>query len=222
MINRLMKTLEVKMLEFEKAFPGTDEISEKLDNPDLRNRIDTVNWKEFDYKPDVAFSTGYTKDEILLKYFVREHYFKAEKTSSNQDVYEDSCVEFFVSPADDGIYYNFEFNAIGTCLMETGTGRENRPRTDPEIISRIIRKISAGTKPVSEKTGYYSWDITLAIPFGVFFLHNLTGLKGKTLRANFYKCGDRLKVPHYLTWSPVVTAKPDYHRPEFFGILKFI
>jgi hypothetical protein len=41
-------------------------------------------------------------------------------TRSNQQVYEDSCVEFFVAPSNDGIYFNFEFNAIGTILM----GRE--------------------------------------------------------------------------------------------------
>lgn len=217
-----MKTLEVGKLEFAKAFPEIDEISEKLDKSGIRNKIDTVNWKEFDYKPDVKFSIGYTQDEILLKYYVTENYFKAEKTESNQDVYEDSCVEFFVSPANDGIYYNFELNAIGTCLMGTGTERDNRPRSDPRIISKIRRKTSAGNRPVSEITGEYSWDITLAIPTEVFFLHEIAGLEGKTFRANFYKCGDKLSVPHYLTWNPVGTDKPDYHRPEYFGILKFV
>ncbi len=210
------------MLEFGKAFPDPDDISEKLGKLMPRNRIDIMNWKEFDYKPDVQFSISYTAKEFILKYYVTEHYFKAEKTGSNQDVYEDSCVEFFVSPADDGIYYNFEFNAIGTCLMGSGTGRENRPRTDPEIISKIRRKTSSGLKPVNEKTGEYSWDITLAIPLEVLFLHKIEGLKGKTMRANFYKCGDKLEIPHYLTWNPVETEKPDYHRPEFFGLLRFI
>ncbi|HPH75320.1 MAG TPA: carbohydrate-binding family 9-like protein, partial [Bacteroidales bacterium] len=27
---------------------------------------------------------------------------------------------------------------------------------------------------------------------------------------------------HFVTWNPVGTEKPDYHRPEFFGILKFV
>ena len=39
----------------------------------------------------------------------------------------------------------------------------------------------------------------------------------KTMRANFYKCGDQSTVVHYSTWNPVETEKPDYHRPEFFG-----
>ena len=41
------------------------------------------------------------------------------------------------------------------------------------------------------------------------------------LKANFYKCGDKLSVPHYLSWNPVTTEKPDFHRPEYFGLLEF-
>jgi len=31
-----------------------------------------------------------------------------------------------------------------------------------------------------------------------------------------------LSNPHYVTWNPVGTEQPDYHRPEYFGELKFI
>jgi hypothetical protein len=221
-MNQPVKTLEVNKLEFRTEYPGLDEISEKLDSLNSRNPVEKVNWEEFDYKPDVKFSIGYTSNEILLKYYVTENWFKAEKTESNQMVCEDSCVEFFVSPAEDSIYYNLEFNGIGTCLMGTGTGRENSSRTDPGIISRIRRKTSVGEKGVPERSGEFSWTITMAIPFSVFFHHEITELKGKIFRANFYKCGDKLSVPHYLTWNPVGTATPDYHRPEYFGLLKFV
>ena len=157
----------------------------------------------------------------MLKYYVAEDYFKAEKTESNQNVFEDSCVEFFMSPADDGIYYNLEFNGIGTCLIGTGTSREDRRRADPEIIAGIRRKTSIGEKPVSERKGKFEWTITIAVPFSVFFHHKIKTLRGKTIRANFYKCGDMLTIPHYLTWNPVGTPKPDFHRPEFFGMVRF-
>jgi hypothetical protein len=42
---------------------------------------------------------------------------------------------------------------------------------------------------------------------------------GATLRANFYKCGDELQVPHFLSWNPIGVETPDFHRPEFFGKL---
>ncbi len=217
-----MKTLEVSKLKFKSVSPGLDEISERFDNLNIKNPLGELNWKDFDYKPDVKFSAGYTGNEILLKYYVTEQWFKAENTESNQEVYEDSCVEFFVLPAAGGIYYNFEFNGIGTCLMGTGTARENRSRVDPGIISRIRRLSSAGNKPVREKAGEFSWTITIAIPLNVLIHHKITNLKGKEFRANFYKCGDKLSVPHFLSWNPVRTEKPDYHRPEYFGLLKFI
>jgi hypothetical protein len=217
-----VKILEINKLEFETKYPGLDDISEKLDSLNIRNQIGEVNWKSFDYKPEVSFTIAYNNNEILLKYYVIEQWFKAEKTETNQDVYEDSCVELFVSPSDDGIYYNLEFNGIGTCLMGTGTGRENCRRADPEIISWIRRKTSVGMKSVKEKTGEFSWTITMAIPLNVFLHHEVKDLKGKTFMANFYKCGDKLSVPHYLSWNPVGTENPDFHRPEYFGLLKFI
>jgi hypothetical protein len=217
-----LKSLEVTKLEFGKECPGLDDISEKLDNLNIRNTIGEVNWKSFDYKPDVKFTMAYTDNEILLKYYVTEQWFKAEMTETNQDVYEDSCVEFFISPVDDGIYYNLEFNGIGTCLMGSGTARENSSRVDPEIISGIRRISSLGRESVKERSGEFSWTITMAIPLKIFFHHRVRELKGKMFRANFYKCGDKLSVPHYVTWNPVGTEKPDFHRPEYFGVLKFV
>jgi hypothetical protein len=216
-----MKTLEVNKLKFTTPSPGLDDISEMLNNLKERQIIEEINWDDFNYKPEVKFVIGYTDNEILLKYYITEEYFKAEKTISNQMVCEDSCVEFFVSPADDGIYYNMEFNGIGTCLLGTGTARENSVKADPEIISRIRRMTSAGNNPVGEKKGRFSWTITMAIPLNVFFHHKIKELKGRTFMANFYKCGDKLSVPHYLTWNPVGTSKPDFHRPDYFGRLEF-
>ena len=217
-----MKVAEVKKLKLKSAYPVLKELSALMDEQKERLLIDTLNWKGYNYKPEAALSIAYSDHEIFLKYYVTENYFKAEKTESNQMVCEDSCVEFFVSPEDDGIYYNLEFNGIGTCLLGTGTERANSTRANPEIISKIRRQGSEGDKPVREKEGTYSWTITIAIPFEVFFQHKVKELKGKTFRANFYKCGDNLKIPHYVTWNPVGTEKPDYHQPAYFGLLKFI
>lgn len=217
-----MKIAEVQKLELKPAYPGMEEISARLDEQKGRLLIDTINWNGYDYKPDVALSIAYSDHEIFLKYYITENYFKAEKTDINQKVCEDSCVEFFVSPEDDGIYYNMEFNAIGTCLLGIGTNRANNKRIEPEIISKIRRLTSAGTEPFREKTGVYVWTITVAIPYEVFSHHQIKDLQGKIFRANFYKCGDKLTVPHYVTWNPVGTEKPDYHQPEHFGLLKFV
>jgi hypothetical protein len=217
-----MKVAEVIKLELNTPFPPLEEISDLLDRQKKMLAIDTINWPEYSYKPDVNLAVAYSDSEIFLRYYVSEDYFKAEMTEPNQNVYEDSCVEFFVSPAGDGIYYNFEFNGIGTCLLGTGTGRHDSRRADPEIISRIRRLSSVGNKPVPERAGKFEWTLTVAISFRAFFHHDINDLKGKIFSANFYKCGDGLKVPHYVTWNPIGTQSPDFHRPEFFGTIKFI
>ncbi|MBI5010530.1 MAG: hypothetical protein HZB98_12995 [Bacteroidia bacterium] len=217
-----MKIAEVKKITVSNEIPDLDEISEALDKQSEKFQISTLNWKGYDYKPHVKFAIAYSDREIFLKYYITEDYFKAEKTETNQMVCEDSCVEFFVSPENDGIYYNLEFNGIGTILLGTGTGRADSKRADPAIISRIRRKSSVGKKPVAEQKGKFEWSITIAIPVEVFFHHKIGDLKGKTFRANFYKCGDMLSVPHYVTWNPVGTSNPDYHQPEYFGMLKFV
>lgn len=217
-----MKILEIKKIDFTKEFPDLTDISSKLDKSTDRVKIETINWADFSYKPDVAFSIGYTDKEILLKYYITEEYFKAEKTETNQRVCEDSCVEFFVSPEEDGIYYNLEFNGIGTCLLGTGTSRETSIKADPSVISKIRRLSSVGASPVQERKGPFSWSITIAIPFEVFFHHKVKNLKGKSFKANFYKCGDNLTIPHYVTWNKIGTANPDYHQPQYFGLIKFV
>jgi hypothetical protein len=217
-----MKTLQVRKEIFEDEIPGLEEISATLDKQGRGHFIDTINWKEYQYRPDVRFNIAYSDREILLKYYIKEKYFKAEKTTTNQMVCEDSCVEFFISPPNDSGYYNFEFNAIGTCLLGTGTCRTDRLLAPAEIISKIRRMTSPQKKPVKDKNEEFIWTITIAIPKEVFFHHEIEELTGKTFRANFYKCGDKLPEPHYITWNPVGTPEPDFHQPGFFGLLKFM
>lgn len=217
-----MKRIAVSRLVFEKEYPPMAEVSAEMDKLRKVNRIDQINWDITSYKPEVYFKIAYHKKEIYIKYFVREKYVKAEKTGINQDVYEDSCVEFFVSPRhDDGIYYNFEFNSIGAFLAGSGTGRHNSKRTDPAMAGKIRCLPSMGNEPFPERVGDQEWTLTVVIHTDILFRHKIDKLSGSEFRANFYKCGDALSKPHYLSWNPVLCEKPDFHRPEYFGIIHF-
>jgi hypothetical protein len=214
--------IEVRRLNSDSDIPPMAEVSARLDELGEGYPLATVNWKEFSYRPDVRFNIAWGEREIYIKYYVRESNVKAEKKATNEMVCEDSCVEFFVSPADDGIYYNFEFNPIGTALLGSGHGRHDSSRADESVVKGIRRLTTMGNEPFAEIAGDIRWSLTVAIPLETFFRHKITDLRGKTFRANFYKCGDKLSNPHYVTWNPVGTEKPDYHRPEYFGELKFI
>ncbi|MDD4102832.1 MAG: carbohydrate-binding family 9-like protein, partial [Kiritimatiellae bacterium] len=132
----------------------------------------------------------------------------------------DSCVEFFVS-FDRVNFYNLEVNCIGTAHLGYGPSRHGRKFVLPELMNRIGIHSSLGDKPFEEKSGGFDWHITLKVPLEVFMFDGLTNLSGMVAAANLYKIGDALAVPHYLSWMPVLTPKPDYHSPEFFGSVRF-
>ncbi len=217
-----MKTLDVRYLEFSKDIPELEQIGSELDKIGSGELIDSVNWNDFTYKPDVRFNIACTDRELMLKYYVREEYVKAEMTTPDQAVWEDSCIEFFVSPDDTGVYYNLEVNPIGTCLLGVGSSRTDRIRSDISVIKKIRIEGSMGSVPFKEKSGNIYWTITLAIPFEVLHFNMTGSLKNKTIRANFYKCGDKLSKKHYLSWNKIETIKPDFHQPAYFGLLRFI
>ena len=196
-----------------------DEVLKSLDNAPW-NLIDTVNWTEYGYCPQVRFRMVYGDSAFLLQYSVKEQSVRALAAVDNEEVWKDSCVEFFVMP-DEKIYYNFEFNCSGTCLLAAGTSRNERETAQNTIISTIRRHPSLGKHPFGERTSETEWDMTLVIPYVCLFKHPDYSPAGKTVRANFYKCGDELTVPHYLSWNPIKTKFPDFHRSEFFGTIKF-
>jgi hypothetical protein len=158
---------------------------------------------------------------LFLKYFVKEPHVRSVNSEFNSSVWEDSCVEFFFSPEGANGYYNFEINATGALLGAYGPDRNNRQWQDISVLQKVKTYPSLGKDPVGEIATPTSWDILVEIPVEVFVHHqirNLDGLKGK---ANFYKCGDKLPGPHFLSWNKVDVDKPDFHLPVYFGPITF-
>lgn len=195
-------------------------ISDRLDQME-RQAVGEVLWLPVVQKPDVWFSIAYSGDSILLKYFVQENAVRVSCTTDNSDVYQDSCVEFFIAFNNSTGYYNLEFNAIGTCLFGFGNNRMDRELISPAITSRIRRNSVIETSMDSGITSI-KWELTLVIPFEIFIYQGISSLKGMHCKANFYKCGDALPEPHFLSWKRVEAATPNFHLPEFFGSVQFV
>jgi len=216
----LMKELLVKKVDI-KADAPWDTVLKAFETAEW-NAIDIVNWFDYPYRPKVDFRMVYGASALLLQFRVKEQAVRAVATADNGEVWKDSCVEMFINSAGDGLYYNFEFNCIGTCLLAVGATRQDREMAKPEVLSKIRRKTSLERKPFAERKGETEWDLSAVIPFVCFFKHPDYAPDGKTARANFYKCGDDLTVPHYLSWNPIKAENPDFHRPECFGNVRFI
>ena len=140
---------------------------------------------------------------------------RATAIEDNGNSWEDSCCEFFVTDPYDGTYYNFELTCIGSLLASKRTSRIDKTLIAPELLRSVIRHSSLERKAVTISDRIFSWTVAMLIPFELIGIDrdNLP----VSLRGNFYKCGDLTAHPHFLSWNPIRTTKPDFHRPEYFG-----
>lgn len=200
--------------------------SEQFDMLGRPGSVASLNWKSFPERPEVSFRIGWCQDRLLLKFYVREREILGRYSEDGSPVYRDSCVEFFLSPEGCSHYYNFEFNCLGTALVQVGTERDGREVLGPEATEGIRRFSSLGREPLDK---YHqglageaeTWSLMLVIPASLLIRDQFNTFKGARFRGNFYKCGDDHESPHYLSWNPIETDSPDFHRPEFFGELWF-
>lgn len=181
--------------------------------------INTINWPDqYAYKPQTNLYIGRSDEALFLHYAVKGKSLKAVYSEDQSNVHEDSCVEFFCMPEGADRYTNFEFNAIGTCSASKRKGRDKGIEPFPEEdMKRIERYATAGTEPFEEKTGEHVWELTVKIPLDMMGL-DPSSLPEK-IRGNFYKCADETEAVHFVSWAPIATENPDFHRPEFFGEL---
>ncbi len=175
--------------------------------------VSQVNWPEFPHCPDVKVYAGYTGEMLWLNFSIKNDYIRTCAVHDQDPVYEDSCVEFFMHTGSD--YRNFEFNCLGICLSTTGTDRHNRKSLSDFELNRIIRFPSLSRENLPEEGELCNWELTVGIPLSIL------GIKaGSTFYGNFYKCGAKTKVLHYLSWAKINTPRPNFHCPEYFQAIK--
>ena len=168
--------------------------------------IDTLNWaEEYPYCPEVKFRIAHTGIGILLHYQVTEASVRAVADEDDRNNH----------------YYNFECNCIGKLLLHGGERDTERPGASEEVLRSVKRWASLGTSSFEEQVGERTWEVALIIPVSALFDHSIMNLSGKLMNANFYKCGDLLQTPHFLSWNPIELPSPLFHCPEFFGKLDF-
>jgi hypothetical protein len=213
-----MKNFSTPFISNHELNSGMAGISSFL-NGSERQSINNLLWSNDGYKPEVSFAIAYTEDSILLKYFVTEKYVKAEYLQINDPVYKDSCVEFFIAFGDDENYYNLEFNRIGTALIGYGPDKNDREILSEAVISKIKSQHTITISTNDE--GNTEWELTLSIPFTLFVHNTINSLANLDCRANFFKCGDDLPAPHFLSWNAIDYPQPNFHLSQFFGAIRF-
>lgn len=185
-------------------------INERLLASGAMINIAEINWKDFPYKPEIMVYTGYCDQRLWLHFVVRNDFVRAVCRNDQEPVWQDSCVEFFIRQGD--FYRNFEFNSLGVCLSAYGPDRNTRKSLDNGNMAQILRFPSLNAENLPNESVPSDWALTVGLPL------NLLGLEaGSHFLANFYKCGDESKLPHYVSWSVIHTSVPDFHQPEYFA-----
>jgi hypothetical protein len=215
-----MKPLLIKKIDFSGFTTG--QLSGVMDRESVvYQNISEVNWEKYPYRPDVCFRIAHDGKRIFLHYQVDEDSIRALYGEDNGQVWTDSCVEFFLRFPEDDYYYNLECNCIGTVLLGARKTRDESEQASGKITQTIERFSSLGRQPFALRKGNFSWDLALAIPIEVFFRNSIRDISGKKAYGNFYKCGDELLTPHFLSWNKIENPEPNFHLPEFFGEIRF-
>ena len=196
----------------------TQNLDSALELQGARFDVACVNWPEtFPYAPLCSGRVARTKDALVVDFRVSGLDFRAQNTEDNGRQWEDSCVEVFIQDPSQAVYYNFEVNPLGKVLACVGPDRNNRVPRPKEEMKDILRFAQHDRMVTNDLEGVQSWRVCIVIPF------HLIGVNPEhlpaSIRANFYKCGDLTAHPHFLSWSPIFTEQPDFHRPEWFGEL---
>lgn len=180
--------------------------------------IDSLNWPEsFPYAPEANAYIAHSGECLSILYEVKGLDLRALELEDNAHSWENSCCEFFVGVPGSGDYMNFEMVCNGSLLVARGSGREDRVKLPSEKVAQIVRMGSLERKIYDERDKEFSWSIFIRIPFELIVGEGNT--VPDTLQANFYKCANKSAHPHFLSWNPIKTPAPDFHRPEYFGTL---
>ncbi len=176
--------------------------------------------------PRTEVKIAYDQMSIYLMFQVADRYVRAVAAAHQDNVWEDSCVEFFFTPnfyVSTG-YFNLEMNCGGIMLFhfQPGSGQDRIviPKKDCNKI-KVVHSLPRIVDPEIKEP--VTWRVAYSIPFGLLKRYCPVTLPGPGVEwpANFYKCGDKTSHPHWLTWSKVDFPRPNFHLPQSFGILEF-
>jgi hypothetical protein len=180
------------------------------------------------HRPRTLARLLHDADGIHGIFQVMDRFVRCTRTRYFDEVWKDSCVEFFAQPKPDGGYFNFEFNCGGAFLCSYIVNAERTPdgfkefTRLPASLGQTIRVCSSlPPKIETERTEPVTWTLWFFIPFSLFehYTGPLGTIAGQSWRGNFFKCAEEVSHPHWASWAPV--DEFNFHRPACFGSLRF-
>ena len=178
---------------------------------------------EQSHRPVVHAKMLYDDNYLYGLFDVQDQYVIAVAEKDQDMVCFDSCVEFFVRPANWKNYFNFEMNCGGTMLLydviDCYSG--NFTPVAQEELDTVLRFHTLPKRITEEITDPVNWRLGFRIPLQLFAAHGEISLplSGQVWRANFTKCADHSSHPQTISWATLPIR--DFHLPEHFGEIIF-
>jgi len=178
------------------------------------------------FRPSVQAKMLYDDSSLYIIFRVHDRFVRITVQDYNGPVSGDACVEFFFSP-DTSFrkrYFNLETNAGGTVLMACHVFQQKEyQKFSAEELDQIEIAHSLPRKVDQEIQEPVTWTLEYRLPLAILEKHAsvIHPQPGVVWRANFYKTSSKSSNPHWITWAEVVNEKPNFHLPQFFGLLEF-
>lgn len=173
--------------------------------------ISCFQWESAEkYRPEAYAKMCFVRNSgVYALVMCKEVAPRTQCKSLNDRIYEDSCLEVFLSFGSEG-YINIETNSEGVWLSEFGDRRADR-----RLLSEITNTVPTVT-PIRD--GAY-WGNEIFFPNELFseLYPDFQGVAEGNYRGNFYKCGDLTEIPHYGSFSPMGNWELGFHDPEHFA-----
>lgn len=197
------------------------------------SNAETLDVKNFrpessDHRPRTRVRLLYDPDGIHGIFNVEDRYVRCVRTNYHDEVWKDSCVEFFARPKPKSGYFNFEFNCGGAFLVSyiinperTPNGFKDFTKVPWETARGIQVQSSLPKKIQKEMEEPVVWTLRFFIPFSLFegYVGALGEIPGQIWRGNFYKCAEDVSHPHWAAWAKV--DEFNFHLPRCFGRIAF-
>lgn len=170
-------------------------------------------WIGNDGTEEAFFSAVWNEAVIIVRFLTRKAPIVCRNFADMASVSDDSCVEVFLRPEEDGEYWNLEFNIAEFINASHRLVRNAKTPLTPEECAAVVRRSTIRVVSPEEGNRRDEWGFEVHVPWRIL---GVEPRKGMRMTGNFYACAGKADIPYYLSWAPIATEKPDFHRPDFF------
>ena len=182
-------------------------------------------WHQEGEKEQTIAKLLWDDENLYASWHCHDRHISARETQKNGRVWEDDCVEVFISPNPEKPfnYYTFEINCVGTalnmCRCDWYPQEERFWEPEGVVIGHSIPGPTKGESPDDR-----AWAIEVAIPLYNFQRDaaHIPPRGGDGWRLNLNRCGGTTNAQLSL-WSTVEQppSNPWFHWPPNFGMVAF-